>query len=110
MTGKCKALAVYIEEDDRWHGKTLYIAIIERARTEGLAGATVTKGIMGYGANSFVHTASILQLSEDMPVTVTIIDEADKIDRFAKTLDEMVEEGLVATWDVDVHLYRRGRE
>jgi len=110
MTGKCKAVAIYIEEDDRWKGKTLYLAIVERAKQEGLAGATVTKGIMGFGANSVVHTASILLLSEDLPVTVTIIDEAAKIERFLSVLEEMVEEGLVATWDVDVHLYRRGRD
>lgn len=106
IEGKGKALAVYVGESDHWHGKPLYAAIVERARQEGLAGATVSKGSMGFGANSRIHTASIVRLSEDLPVVITIIDMPERIERFLPILHEMVSEGLVATWDVEVELYR----
>jgi len=105
IEGKAKALAVYVGESDHWHGKPLYAAIVNRARELGLAGATVTRGIMGFGANSRVHTTAILRLSDDLPVIVEIIDRPDRIDLLMKELDEMVTEGLVVTWDVTVERY-----
>lgn len=102
---KAKALAVYIGESDNWHGKPLYAAIVELAKKRELAGATVTRGIMGFGANSRIHTTAILRLSEDLPVVIQIVDETEKIAAFAKDLEDMVDEGLVITWDVDVERY-----
>ena len=106
IEGKAKALAIYIGETDHWHGRPLYAAIVERARELGMAGATVTRGIMGFGANSRIHTTAILRLSEDLPVVVQIIDTPGRIDPFLKELDEMVSEGMVVTWDVNVEQYR----
>jgi len=105
IEGKAKALAVYIGESDHWHGKPLYAAIVEKAREMGLAGATVTRGIMGFGANSRIHTTAILRLSEDLPVVVQLVDQPERIDLFMKQLDEMVTEGLVVTWNVNVERY-----
>jgi len=109
IEGKCKALAIYIGESDQWHGKPLYAAIVERAKAEGLAGATVGRGIMGFGANSRIHTASIVRLSEDLPVVVYIIDTIERVDAFLPILEEMVQEGLVATWEATVEIYRHGK-
>ncbi len=105
IEGKAKALSVYIGESDHWHGKPLYSAIVEKARELGLAGATVTRGIMGFGANSRIHTTAILRLSEDLPVVIQLFDIPERIDLLLKELDEMVDEGLVVTWDVNVERY-----
>ncbi|MDR3689843.1 MAG: DUF190 domain-containing protein [Fimbriimonas sp.] len=105
IEGKAKAIAVYVSETDRWHGKPLYAAIVERAREMGLAGATATRGMMGFGANSRIHSAAILRLSEDLPVVVQIFDQPARIDLFLEQLHEMVQEGLVVTWDVNVERY-----
>jgi hypothetical protein len=104
--GKAKALAAYIGESDSWHGKPLYVAIVEKAREMGMAGATVTRGVMGFGANSHIHTTTILRLSEDLPMVVQVIDQPDLIEALLHELDAMVEEGMVVTWDVNVEQYR----
>lgn len=109
IEGKGKAIAIYIGESDQWHGKPLYAAIVERAKKEGLAGSTVVRGVMGFGANSRIHTASIVRLSEDLPVIIYIIDTDERINKFLPILDEMVTEGLVATWDATVEIYRHSR-
>lgn len=109
LHGPGKALAIYIGESDHWHGKPLYAAIVEKARSVGMAGATVGRGIMGFGANSRIHTASILRLSEDLPVVVYIVDTEPKITNFIEVINEMVTEGMVATWDVTVEIYRHGK-
>lgn len=106
IEGKAKALAIYVGESDHWHGKPLYAAIVGRARELGLAGATVTRGIMGFGANSRIHTAAVLRLSEDLPIVIQIVDRADRLEPFLRELDEMVTEGMVVTWDVVVEQYR----
>ena len=110
IEGKAKALAVYIGESDHWHGRPLYAAIVERTRELGLAGATVTRGIMGFGANSRIHTTAILRLSEDLPVVVQIVDMPERIDAFLKELDDMVSEGMVVSWDVIVEQYRSSKD
>ncbi len=110
IEGKATALAIYIGETDHWHGKPLYAAIVEKARELGLAGATVTRGIMGFGANSRIHTTAILRLSEDLPVVVQIIDRPDRIELLSKHLNEMVTEGLVVTWEVNVERYVHSKE
>jgi PII-like signaling protein len=101
-----KLLRIFIGEADRWGGKPLYEAIVEEARTRGLAGATVWKGFMGFGAHSRMHTAKILRLSEDLPVLIEIVDAAEKIEAFLPDLDRMVSEGLVTLERAEVILYR----
>jgi PII-like signaling protein len=105
IAGPGKLVRIYIGESDQWHGKALYNAIVERARKEGLAGATVTRGIEGFGANSRIHTASILRLSEDLPVKIEIIDVAERIEQFLPLLDEMVTEGLITVQDCEIVKY-----
>lgn len=108
IEGPGKGLTIYIGEGDHWHHKPLYAAIVERAKEMGMAGATVSRGIMGFGARSRLHTASILRLSEDLPIVIEIVDTAERIEAFLPVLDEMVEEGLVMTWDVVVEKYVHG--
>lgn len=103
-------LRIFIGESDRWRGKPLAEAIVLRAREEGLAGATVLRGLEGYGARSRVHKASILRLSEDLPLVVEIVDRRDAIDRFLPILDEMVGEGLITIEKVRVIAYRSGND
>ncbi len=101
-----KLLRVFVGEADRWHGLPLYEAIVEAARKRGLAGATVWKGAMGFGAHSRLHTAKILRLSEDLPVVIEIVDAPERIDAFLPELDTMVREGLVTVERAQVILYR----
>lgn len=108
IEGPGKLVRIYVGEADRWHGKSLYNAIVERARREGLAGATVTRGIEGFGAHSRIHTASILRLSEDLPIKIEIIDTAERIERFLPLLDEMVGEGLITVQDCEIVKYVHG--
>jgi PII-like signaling protein len=99
-------LRIFIGESDRWHGKPLYEAIVLKARELQLAGATVLRGPMGFGANSHLHTAKILRLSEDLPMIVEIVDAREKIDKLMPHIDEMVQEGLVTLERVEVIQYR----
>jgi len=105
-----KLLRIFVGEADRWHGKPLYQAIVEEARQRGLAGATVLKGSVGFGAHSRLHTASILRLSTDLPIVIEIVDAAEKIEAFLPVLDEMVQEGLVTLERAEVILYRGPKE
>ena len=99
-------LRIFIGESDRWQGKPLYEAIILKAREMGLAGATMLRGLMGFGAASRIHTAKILRLSQDMPIVIEIVDSADKIDSLLPIVDEMVQEGMVTVERVRVIQYR----
>jgi PII-like signaling protein len=101
-----KLLRIFIGEADRWHGRPLYEAIVDEARQRGLAGATVWKGFMGFGAHSRLHTAKILRLSEDLPVLIEIVDAEDKVAAFLPRLDEMVTEGLVTLERAQIVMYR----
>ncbi len=103
-----KLLRVFIGESDQWEGKPLHEAIVHAARAKGLAGATVVRGFLGFGANSRIHSAKILRLSTDLPVVVEIVDAEEKIDAFLPELDRMIGEGLVTTEKVRVVLYRHG--
>ena len=106
LEGRGKLLRIFIGESDTWHGKPLYQAIVERVREEGLAGATVVRGIEGFGANSHLHTARILRLSEDLPLLIEIVDSEERISSVLPLLDEMVGEGLVTLESVEVIAYR----
>lgn len=99
-------LRIFIGESDHWQGTPLYEAIVMKARELHLAGATVLRGPMGFGAHSRMHTAKILRLSEDLPMIVEIVDAKEKIDAFMPYIDEMVQEGLVTIEPVEVIRYR----
>ncbi|MEX2559082.1 MAG: DUF190 domain-containing protein [Pirellulales bacterium] len=99
-------LRIFIGESDRWHGSPLYEAIVMKARELHLAGATVLRGPMGFGANSRLHTAKILRLSEDLPMVIEIVDSKEKIDELMPHVDAMVSEGLVTLERVQVIKYR----
>ncbi len=108
MKPQTKALRVrvYIGETDHWQHKPLYEQIVGKARQMHLAGATVLRGIMGFGCHSRLHTTKVLRLSEDLPVVVEIVDEPEKIQPLLDWLDEVVQEGLVTTEQVRIELYR----
>ncbi|MBI5774965.1 MAG: DUF190 domain-containing protein [Verrucomicrobia bacterium] len=101
-----RLLRIFIGESDRWHHQPLYEAIVLKARELGLAGATVLRGPMGFGANSHLHTSKILRLSMDLPIVIEIVDSEEKINLLLPHLDEMVVEGLVTLEDVRVLKYR----
>src|SRR5216110_2196186 len=103
-------LRIFIGESDKWHGKPLYEAIVRKARELHLAGATVLRGPTGFGANSRLHTAKILRLSEDLPIIVEIVDSKEKIDELMPHVDQMVQEGLVTLERVQVLKYRANQE
>ena len=109
LEGERYLLRLFLGESDRRDGMPLYEAIVQRARAEGLAGATVLRGIEGFGANSRIHRASILRLSEDLPIVVEIVDEQEKIERFVAQLDPWIEDGLATLERVQVVLYRPAR-
>ncbi len=101
-----KLLRIFIGESDRWHHQALYEAIVLKARELGLAGATVLRGPMGFGAASRLHTAKILRLSDDLPIVIEIVDSEEKINLLLPLLDEMMTDGLVTLEDVRVLKYR----
>ncbi len=110
LEGEGKLLRLFIGESDTWHGKPLYQAIVERVRAEGLAGATVVRGIEGFGADSRIHTSRILRLSEDLPVVIEIVDTPEQIDRVVPILDQMVGEGMLTLERVQIVSYRSSDE
>jgi len=99
-------LRVFIGESDRHGHQPLYESIVLQAREAGLAGATVLRGVMGYGKHSILHTAKILRLSEDMPMIIEIVDRLEKIEKFLPVLDELIKDGLVTIEKVRVIHYR----
>ena len=100
-----KRLRIYIGEADSWEGKSLYKALVLKAKELDLAGATVFLCCMGYGANSRIHTASLIDLSADLPIMIEIIDSAEYIEKFLPYLDKMVKEGMVTVDDIQVIKY-----
>ena len=102
-------LRIFVGESDRRDGKPLYEWLVLRAREQGLAGATVLRGIEGFGADSRLHTAKILRLSEDLPIVVEIVDTREKIEAFLPTVDEAVTEGLATLERVEIRFYRGSR-
>ncbi|MER8058356.1 MULTISPECIES: DUF190 domain-containing protein [unclassified Streptomyces] len=105
LTGRALRLTVYIGEDDTWHHKPLYSEIVHRAHAAGLAGASVFRGIEGYGASSRIHTSRLLSLSEDLPVAVVVVDTEERVRDFLPQLDELVREGLVTLDECEVVRY-----
>ncbi|MBK9738239.1 MAG: DUF190 domain-containing protein [Actinobacteria bacterium] len=105
LEGPAMRLTVFVGESDQWHHHPVYTEIVHRAHAAGLAGASVLRGIEGYGASSHVHTTRILSLSEDLPVAVVIVDAVERIEAFLPQLDELITEGLVILDPVNVITY-----
>ncbi|MGH9441103.1 MAG: DUF190 domain-containing protein [Thermoanaerobaculia bacterium] len=108
LDGDQMLVRIFIGESDRWHHKPLASALVERLRKEGFAGATVFRGVAGFGARSVLHTTQILRLSEDLPVVIEIVDSESHVDRLLPILDDMVTEGLVTVERVRVVKYSAG--
>lgn len=106
--GTGKLLRIFVGESDRWGAQPLYTAIVEAARAAGLGGATVFKGIEGYGGHSVVHAARVFDLSSDLPILIEIVDAEERVRAFLPRLDEMVKEGLVTLETVEIIAYRIG--
>ncbi len=104
-----KLLRIFVGESDRHNGKPVYEEIVLKARETGLAGATVIKGIMGFGANSKIHTSKILAMSEDLPLIIEIVDELNKIENFIPVVNKIFEEanigGLVTIEKAEIIKY-----
>lgn len=108
LEGAGRRVRIYIGSSDQWHGKPLYAAIVQEARKQGIAGATVARGIMGYGAHSAIHEAHLFRLSSDLPVVIEIVDSDEKVRAFLPRLDEMVREGMITTSEVEIIKYSKG--
>jgi len=108
--GERTLMRIHIGESDKWHGKSLHEAIVELLRREGFSGATVLRGVGGYGGTSTYHTDKILRLSQDLPIVVEVIEAADKIEAILPRLDEMIGGGLVTLEKVRVILYRSAKK
>ncbi|RJP75888.1 MAG: DUF190 domain-containing protein [Candidatus Zixiibacteriota bacterium] len=102
-------LRIFIGESDKHEGLPLYEWIVKQARAEGLAGATVLRGLEGFGAHSRLHTAKILRLSMDLPIIIEIVDTIDKINRFLPLIDAAISEGLATVEKVQIRFYRSGK-
>lgn len=108
LPSEAELLRIFIGESDRHEGRPLYEAIVLAARKRGMAGATVLRGLMGFGAHSRMHTTKILRLSEDLPLIIEIVDKPERIEAFLPLLDEMIGEGLVTLERAQVIAYRYG--
>ena len=108
--GERTLMRIHIGESDRWQHKPLYQAIVELCRREGLSGVTVLRGVGGYGSSSRYHTENILRLSQDLPVVIEVVEDAERIERILPRLDEMVDGGLITLEKVRVILYRQGKK
>jgi PII-like signaling protein len=109
LTGPALRVTIFVGENDTWHHKPLHSEIVHRAHAAGLAGASVFKGVEGFGASSLIHTSRLLSLSEDLPVAVVIVDTEERVRAFLPQLDELVSEGLVILDECEVIRYV-GRE
>jgi PII-like signaling protein len=108
--GERTLMRIHIGESDKWHGKPLHQAIVEMLRGEKFPGATVLRGVGGFGSSSVYHTDKILRLSEDLPIVVEVVDSAERIEQILPRLDEMVEGGLITLEKVRVILYRAAKK
>lgn len=99
-------LRIYIGESDTWKGENLYAAIVQKAKEMKLAGASVFRGIMGFGANSHIHTTKVLRLSEDLPVLIELVDTEENIQKIMPFINEALQQGMVTQEKINVKLYR----
>ena len=93
IEGDAKLLRIFVGESEKFHKIPVYEKLVQEARKKGLAGATVLKGVMGFGKHSIIHTSKLLALSEDLPLVIEIVDETKKIEEFIKAVDHLFEEG-----------------
>lgn len=105
LEGEQKLVRIFIGESDRYDGELLYKSIVKKARSLGLSGATVFRGIYGFGASSVIHSASVLTLSEDLPIVVELVDSEENIDKFLQEIDGMMEHGLITVEKAKVIKY-----
>ena len=108
LEGEQWLVRIFIGESDRWHGRPLADALVERLRKEGFAGVTVLRGLAGFGARSVVHTTHLLELSHDLPLVLEVVDTEEQVKRLEPILDEMVADGLVTLEKVRVLRYKPG--
>lgn len=108
ISGDGYLLRIFVGESDRYEHHPLYESIVLKAREDGLSGATVYRGVMGFGKNSTLHTAKILRLSEDLPMVVEIVDTLEKVEKFLPVLDGMISDGLVTLEKIRVIHYKAG--
>lgn len=99
LDGEQTLVRIFVGEGDQWHHRPLAIALLERLRAEGFAGATVMRGVAGFGANSVIHTSNLVDLSGDLPVLIEVVDDAQHIDKLVTILDEMVGGGALVTME-----------
>jgi PII-like signaling protein len=104
--GERTLMRIHIGESDRWHGKPLYEAIVELLRKEKFSGATVLRGVGGYGGSSIYHTDKVLRLSQDLPIVIELVETTECIEQMLPQLDQMIGGGLVTLEKVRVILYR----
>ena len=105
LSGNAQQVWIFLGESDQWHGRPLSLVLLELLKRNGIAGGTVLRGVAGYGAHSFIHTASLVELSSDLPIVVTFVDRPDRIARVMPDILEMVREGLITTTPVEVIKY-----
>lgn len=110
LPGEGRLLRIFIGEDDKYEGKPLFEWVVRKAREQGLAGATVLRGMEGFGAHSRIHTAKILRLSTDLPMVIEIVDTSEKIEAFLPVIDGAISEGLATVEKVEIRLYRSGEK
>jgi len=108
LPADAELLRIFVGENDKHAGRPLYETIVEEARRQGMAGATVLRGTLGFGAHSRLHTAKLLHISEDLPMVIEIVDQPERIAQFLPTLDSMMKEGLVTREKIEVVVYRAG--
>ncbi|MEZ5186916.1 MAG: DUF190 domain-containing protein [Candidatus Nanopelagicales bacterium] len=108
LQGPAMRLTIFLGESDQWHHRPVYTEVVHRAHAAGLAGASVVRGIEGFGASSHVHTSRLLSLSEDLPVAIVIVDTQERIENFLPELDELITQGLVILDPVTVIKYVGG--
>jgi PII-like signaling protein len=106
LSGEQVMVRIFFGESDRWKHRPLEAALLERLRTEGFAGATVFRGVAGFGANSVIHTTHLLELSADLPVVIEVVDTEEHVERLLPILEEMVDDGLVTMEKVRVLRYK----
>jgi uncharacterized protein len=103
-----KLVTIYVNSTDQWHGRPLYTAIVQLCKERGIAGATVCRCVEGYGAGGHLHTARLLELSENLPVEIEIVDSTEKIEPLLEAIEPMIAEGMVTVSDVHMRRYLRG--
>ena len=108
LSGEQLLVRIFIGEGDKWHHQPLATALVERLRREGFAGATVLRGVAGFGARSVLHSTHLLRLSEDLPLVIEVVESEEHVERLLPVLDEMVGEGLVTLEKVRVIKYAPG--